>query len=283
MAAPRSRLPVVLAAALALAACKRAPEPASAPTPELAPPEPSAGLVTSPLDGAATGYTNEMQAKAMVEESAELGIESIDRRGDPSRPLPPEPALILTAEEKKQRDADRKARLERARALRLQYTQLRRNMEGEDKSVAIIGSTVAVIAGRESGGLVGIEQLAPGVWSGAYGGAVDGGDRVIEGKEDWLELWGRLSREEAPAVDFATHRVAAIFAGHRPTGGFNAHLVGISREKDRWVVRWLEDGPALGEIPPEGETAPFLLAVLPKDDLPVRVEKIRRPIGPKRK
>lgn len=283
MAAPRSRLPVLLAAALALAACKRAPEQGTAATPDLAPPEPSAALVTTPLDGAATGYTNEMQAKAMVEESAELGIESIDRRGDPSRPLPPEPALILTDEEKKQRDADRKARLERARALRLQYTQLRRNMETEDKSVAIIGSTVAVIAGRESGGLVGVAELEPGVWGGAYGGAVEGGDRVIENKDGWAELWGRLSREEPPALDFKTHRVAAIFAGHRPTGGYAAHLVGIARDKDRWVVRWIEEGPAAGEIPPEGETAPFLLAALPADGLPVRVEKVRRPIGPKRK
>lgn len=283
MAAPRSRLPALLAAALALAACKRAPQQAAAPTPELAPPEPSAALVTTPLDGAATGYTNEMQAKAMVEESAELGIESIGKRGDPSRPAPPEPALILTDEEKRQRDADRKERLARAKALRLQYTQLRRNMEGEDKSVAIAGSTVAVIAGRESGGLVGVEQLEPGVWGGAYGGAVDGGDRVIETKEGWTELWGRLSRDEAPAVDFATHRVAAIFAGQRPTGGYIAHLVGIAREKDRWIVRWIEEGPAAGELPPEGETAPFLLAVLPADGLPVRVEKVRRPIGPKRK
>ncbi len=280
----RSSRLLALSAALALAACERAPETAApAPTPELAPPEPSATLVASPLDSAATGYTNEMQAAAMLEESADMGIEQISRRGDPARPLPPEPALILTAEEKRLRDARRKERLERARQMRLDYTVLRRNAEAEDKSVALSGSTVAVIAGRESGGLVGVAEDAPGVWSGAYGGAVDGGDRVIEDAPAWAELWGRLSRETPPAVNFSTHRVAAVFAGHRPSGGYRARLVAITREGERWLVRWIEEGPGAGETPPEGETAPFLLAVLPKDERAVRCEKIRRPIGPKRK
>ncbi|UPT74039.1 MAG: protease complex subunit PrcB family protein [Elusimicrobiota bacterium] len=281
MAARSPRL-FLLAAAVALAACERAPvEPA--PTPELSAPEPSSSLVTTPLDAAATGYTNEMQAEAMLQESADLGIEQITRRGEDSRKTPPEPALILTAEEKKQRDADRKERLARAKRLRLEYTRLRRNMEGEDKSVAILGSTVAVISGRESGGLVGVAEDSPGVWSGAYGGAVDGGDRVVENKEAWSELWSRLSREPAPPVSFETHRVAAVFAGSRPTAGYRARLVAISREKDRWVVRWLEEGPAADETPADGETAPFLLAAVPRDEMPVRFEKIRRPIGPKRK
>lgn len=280
----RSSRLLLFCAALALGACERAPEaPAPAATPELAPPEPSAGLVASPLDSVSTGYTNEMQAAALIKESADLGIEQISRRGDPARPVPPEPALILTAEEKKQRDAERKERLARARQMRIDYTRLRRNAESEDKSVALAGSTVAVIAGRESGGLVGVETDAPGVWSGVYGGAADGGDRVIEDAGAWAELWSRLSRETPPAVDFGTHRVAAIFAGHRPTGGYRARLVAITREKERWLVRWLEEGPAAGERPPEGETAPFLLAVLPKDERAVRCEKIRRPIGPKRK
>lgn len=287
MAAPRPELRLVLAAALTLgAACKRAPASAPTETPELAPPAPSASLVTTPLDSATTGFTNEMQAKAISKETNEMGIDGIDReyrQGDPA-PKAAVPQPPPDPEARQRREYTQAEKIKQAHALQLQYRKMRRDMDAAtDRSVAITGSTASMISGRESGGVVGVDQDAPGVWSGAYGGAVDDGDRVVETTAAWNELWGRLSRETPPSIDFEKNRVAAIFAGHRPTPGYRARLVSVAAEPERWLVRWYEEGPAPDEAVGEGETAPFLLVTVPKDEKAVRGEKIRRSIGPKRK
>ena len=276
----------MLAAALLGAACKRAPVETASETPALAPPAPSESFVRSPLDGATTGFTNEMQAEALSKETRELGIQRISRdaREGETPPKPPIRAPFLTEEDKKQRAQDRKERLERMRALRLEYQRQRAAMDSErDKSVALSGSTASIISGRESGGAIGVDQDAPGVWSGAYGGAVETGERVIEDAAAWAELWGRLSRETPPQTDFSKKRIAAIFAGPRPTPGYRARLIGVAAEPTRYVVRWYEEGPSTDEKTGDGATAPFLLVALPKDDRAVRCEKLRRAEGPKRK
>lgn len=263
----------VLVAALACAACKRAPEQAAAPaSPDLAPLPPSSALVVTPLDNAATGFTNEMQAANLSKQTADLGIQHITKHHDESNeddaPTGPPPPLS---------DVEKKERLEQLRTMTKQYSKMRRSIDADrDKSVSLPGATAAMIPGRKSGGALSVEEEAPGRWSGPYGGAVEPGERVIEAAGPWNELWSRLSRETPPAVDFEKTRVAAIFAGTRPTAGYRARLVEVLEQKDRLVVRWLEEGPAPGEAVAEGETAPFLLVSLPKDARPVRIEKIRR-------
>lgn len=286
MAAPKPKLALILAAALLGAACKRAPVEAPAQTPDLAPLPPSSTLVSSPLDGGSTSFTNEMQAEAISKETKELGIQRISRdaREGEAPPKPPIRAPFLTEEDKKQRAQDRQERLERVRALRMEYQRQRAAMDSErDRSVALQGSTASIITGRESGGAIGVDTDSPGVWSGAYGGAVETGERVIEDAAAWAELWGRLSRETPPETDFTKKRIAAIFAGPRPSPGFRARLIGVAAEPTRYVVRWYEEGPGADEKPGEGATAPFLLVSLPRDDKAVRCEKVRRAEGPKRK
>ncbi len=280
MAVPSYKRLTALAAALLLgAACKRAPAPVADATPELSAPEPSSSLVATPLDGATTGYTNEMQAANLSHETSELGIQQISKHieeGDPApekRGAPPP----LSAVEKKERMAQLKE-------MRLEFSRMRRGIDDDrNKSVALTGNTAALIPGRESGGMLGAVEDGPGQWSGAYGGAVETGDRVVSDAAVWTELWGRLSRETTPVVDFEKTRIVAIFAGPRPTAGYRARLLGIAAEPTRYLVRWFEEGPGQGEVVAEGETAPFLLVSVPKDERAIRVEKKRRTEGPKTK
>lgn len=280
MAAPRSNSLVALAAALLLgAACKRAPVPVPEETPELAPPAPSSSLVASPLDAATTGFTNEMQAANLSRETSELGIQHISKHieeGDDGqeRRGPPPP---LSEVEKKERMAQLKE-------MREEFTRMRRGIDAQrDKTVVLPGSTAAIIKGRESGGMVGVAEDAPGVWSGAYGGAVETGELVVSDAPAWAELWGRLSREAPPAVDFEKTRVAAVFVGPRPTAGYRARLIGVAAEPTRYLLRWFEEGPGEGEAVADGPTAPFLLVSVPKDEKAIRWDKKRRTEGPKRK
>lgn len=283
MEAPSLKLPLALAAALLLgAACKRAPVEAPPETPELSAPEPSSSFISTPLDTATTGFTNEMQAANLTRETTELGIQRISKNIDEgesapkeNRPAPPP----LTAAEKKER-------LENLKEMRLEFTRMRRGIDGaRDKSVSLTGQTAAIIKGRQSGGMLGAVEDAPGIWSGAYGGAVETGERVVADAAAWAELWGRLSRETPPDVDFAVTRVAAVFTGPRPTSGYRARLIEIGAEPSRYLLRWYEEGPGEGEAVAEGATAPFLLVSVPKDDRAIRWDKVRRgqgPEGPKR-
>lgn len=280
MAAPRPELFAVLAAALLLSgACKRAPEPAVEETPELAAPEPSSSLIATPLDSASTGFTNEMQAANLTKETAEMGIRHISRHLEDSAPAPERrgPPPPMSAEEKEER-------MERLREMREEFTRMRRGIDAQrDKTVALPGSTAAIIKGRESGGILGAVEDGPGVWSGAYGGAVDTGERVVADAASWAELWGRVSRETPPELDFGKVRVAAVFVGPRPTSGYRAKLIGIEVEPTRYLVRWYEEGPAPEEAVAEGATAPFLLVSVPKDEKAIRWDKKRRAEGPKTK
>lgn len=272
-----SRRLTFLAALLLGAACKRAPVEVASSTPDLAAPEPSSALIVTPLDRASTGYTNEMQAANLTAETSELGIEDVGKHaggGDD-----------LQAEQPHDTAARRKQRLAELKAMRVEFTRMRRTIDGDrDKSVALTGQTAAIIKGRESGGMLGAVEDSPGVWSGAYGGAVETGERVASDIAVWTELWGRVSRETTPPVDFAKDKVAAVFVGARPTSGFRARLISIEAEPTRYVLRWFEEGPGPDETVAEGATAPFLLVTVPKDDRAVRWEKVRngRTEGPKR-
>lgn len=280
MAAPRSNSLLALAAALLLgAACKRAPAPAPAETPELAPPEPSSSLIATPLDSATTGFTNEMQAENLTKETAELGIQHISKhieegQAEAERRGPPPPLS----------EVEKKERLQQLKEMREEFTRMRRGIDAQrDKTVALPGTTAAIIKGRESGGILGAVEDAPGVWSGAFGGAVETGERVVENAAAWSELWSRVSRETTPEVDFAKTRIAAVFVGPRPTSGYRAKLIGVEVEPTRYLVRWYEEGPAPDELVAEGATAPFLLVSIPKDERAIRWDKTRRTEGPKTK
>ncbi len=280
MARPKTRRLAVLAAALLLgAACKRAPVEVPAETPDLPPPESSAALVVTPLDRAATGYTNEMQAANLSRETNALGIQHISKHldeGDADRADagPPPPMS----------EVEKKERLDQLKEMSTQFSRMRRGIDAQrDKTVSLPGSTAAIIPGRKSGGMLGADEDSPGVWSGAYGGAVDIGERVVADPAVWAELWGRLSRETPPAVDFTKTRVAAVFVGTRPTAGYRARLIGIAVEKERYLVRYYEEGPGPGETVADGETAPFLLVSVPADERAIRWEKKRRAEGPKTK
>lgn len=269
-----------MAAALLLSgACKRAPVEAAPETPELSPPEASTALVVTPLDNATTGFTNEMQAANLSRETRELGIQHISKHmeeGDAGRAEAGPPPPLSTVEKKE--------RMDQLKEMSSTFSRMRRGIDSaRDKSVVLPGSTAAIIPGRKSGGMLGADEDSPGVWSGAYGGAVETGERVVADAAVWAELWGRLSRETPPAVDFATTRVAAVFVGPRPTAGYRARLIGIAAEPTRYLVRYYEEGPGPGESVAEGETAPFLLVSVPADEKAIRWEKKRRAEGPKTK
>ncbi len=270
------RVLLVLAAALTLgAACRRAPEseaPApAAPDAGLEAPPPSSSLVVTPLDRATTGYTNEMQAANLRRETSELGIGNISKHYEEGKRDESE------AREKPPRlsEVERKERIKQLRDMTSQFTRMRRNIDAaRDKSVVLEGTKPGLIPTVEKGGALEGAEEAPGRWSGLQADGVPAGARVVEAAE-WKELWGRLSREDPPAVDFAASRVAAVFLGPRPTGGYRVRFAETVEGKDAVTVRWSEQAPGEGQAPPQGATSPWLLVAVPRDARPVRFQKAK--------
>lgn len=123
-----------LGAALA-AGCRRAPAPAPPA------PAPSSATVTSPLAGAATSHTNELQARLLQEEGERLGIA---RLGKPARPGEPEPADMRPP-------IGAREGLARTRAMAAEFEAERRAMSRDKGSVELSGETPALILAPDRG------------------------------------------------------------------------------------------------------------------------------------
>lgn len=162
---------------------------------------------------------------------------------------------------------------EQAEAHIRRFAALRRGIEAaKDKPVPIAGRTAPLLSESSAGGALAPGFPEPGVWTGLYG-AAEPGARIIGDEKAWKAEWESLGVREAPGVDFSKLRVAAVFLGPRPTGGYLVEILPPSVGKDAVLVRYRETGPAPGLAPPEGGSAPYAMRAIPKTSLPVRFER----------
>jgi len=93
---------------------------------------------------------------------------------------------------------------------------------------------------------------------------------------EWTTLWkSHAGAQAAPAVDFSTDMVAAVFVGTQPTGGFSVEIVATHREAEALIIEYVERRPGRGDVTAQVLTSPFHIVKLPKHDGPIRFE--RRP------
>lgn len=113
-----------------------------------------------------------------------------------------------------------------------------------------------------------------GSWSGSFGGP-ETGQLVIRDPKVFGQLWGMVSRDPVPAVDFSKEMVAAVLVGMRPSGGYQVRILEVVSRPDVVTVRWRETPPVAGKTPPEEKTAPFALKILPASDVAVRFLRVQ--------
>jgi uncharacterized membrane protein len=95
---------------------------------------------------------------------------------------------------------------------------------------------------------------------------------IVHDAADWRALWADHAGPgtEPPAIDFASHIVAAVFAGERPSPG---HAIEIAEARtDAGVVRLIvrEHAPARGMAAAQILVSPFHMVTLPRVDADVR-------------
>ena len=139
----RNRLFAGAALAAALIGCRKPPAPPEPPPADgaavLDAPAPSASLMTSPLAGESTAYTNEMQAENLRGQADRLGIRGFR---SPSQGPEEDSGPPMTRDEA----------LQRMRAFTQSLAAERHAIDREkEKSVALPSATPGVLSGKEKG------------------------------------------------------------------------------------------------------------------------------------
>ncbi len=99
-------------------------------------------------------------------------------------------------------------------------------------------------------------------------------EAVVRSSAEWTALWKEHgSTGPAPAVNFSTELVAAVFLGSRPTGGFSVEVVGARIEGDALIVEYVEQRPGRSDIVSQVLTSPFHIVKFPAHKGSVRFQR----------
>lgn len=97
---------------------------------------------------------------------------------------------------------------------------------------------------------------------------------VIRDVEHWQRLWHDiLGAGDAPVLDFTQYNAVAVLLGSRPTGGYSVFIPAIVHTDDRLNVNFRVRGPA-ADAAPVGVTAPYAIAVIHANTLPIAFRRI---------
>ena len=95
---------------------------------------------------------------------------------------------------------------------------------------------------------------------------------VVRDPHSFVAVWsGHAGAGSAPpTVDFDTRMVVAVFAGHRPSPGFEVEVAGTHREDNALVIVVNEREPPDGVVAAQVLVSPFHIVSLPRDDGEIR-------------
>ncbi|MDD5656321.1 MAG: protease complex subunit PrcB family protein [Elusimicrobia bacterium] len=220
-------------------------------TPPPAPPRPAAGAA----------YSNEELHELLQRQTSALGIQGVGKNSDPAE----EDTSFLGP-----RLGAPGTRAQAEASIR-QLRRLQRAVDsGKHRPVPLAGKTVSLLAEPEDRS---VGEPAQDGWAGPFGGSREGCFTVSD-RAEWAALWSDCCAGPVPAVDFSRWRVAAVFLGRRPTGGYRVKIDARPETGASDVaVRYREIAPEPGRTPPEGATAPYAMTLLPRSELPIRFQK----------
>jgi hypothetical protein len=81
---------------------------------------------------------------------------------------------------------------------------------------------------------------------------------VVRNADEWRALWKEhAGHSKAPAVDFASAMIVAVFMGTKPTGGYAVEIAQIEQRDGEVVVTYRERRPGPDDITTQALTSPF--------------------------
>lgn len=97
---------------------------------------------------------------------------------------------------------------------------------------------------------------------------------VVRDAHAFAAVWsGHAGPDDPPpSIDFDTRMVIAVFAGHRPSPGFDVDVTGTRREADALVIMVNEREPDPRHAAAQILVSPFHIVSLPRDDGEIRFD-----------
>jgi uncharacterized membrane protein len=108
--------------------------------------------------------------------------------------------------------------------------------------------------------------------TGGGSGIVKPGRTIVRNPVEWQALWAAHAGPAAPApdVDFARDMVVAVFAGERPSPGYEIAIGDVRHEGAALVVAVNQHAPRRGTVAAQVMVSPFHIARLPRHEGEVR-------------
>lgn len=144
------------------------------------------------------------------------------------------------------------------------------------KAVAISGflglAPGAAAQERAKGIAVPFAVVATGDWS----RIISHREIVIRSEGQWRLLWEEhdVSGGAVPEVDFYTEMVVGVFAGQRPTAGYEVQIVRVEQTQSALIVYYRIRTPPEGALVAQVLTQPFDLVRVRRTDLRVVFKRI---------
>jgi hypothetical protein len=110
-------------------------------------------------------------------------------------------------------------------------------------------------------------------WSGQRG-VQTAGTRVLRTAGDWESFWKQVGQDQPRALDVANEMAVLISLGERRTGGFAVEVLRAGPQDQKLVVEYRETKPAPDMMVIQALTYPWVIAVLPRTDLPVELRDV---------
>lgn len=126
-------------------------------------------------------------------------------------------------------------------------------------------------------------MITPATIAGGDGSRIEEGRRMlVRDTGAWEALWAVHAGPDtrAPEVNFATHMVAAVFAGERPSPGFEVEITGARLDGTDLEIAVEERSPGPGVMAAQMIVTPFHIVSLPRHEGGVRfadAEKSHKP------
>jgi hypothetical protein len=95
--------------------------------------------------------------------------------------------------------------------------------------------------------------------------------KIIPNRESWDFLWKKLEKEKPAAFDPAREMAVFIQAGQCPSYGYAVKVLAAYPKDGKYVIEYGVTEPH--SMVPQALTYPWVVAVLPRSDLPVVFEK----------
>src|SRR5262245_59891965 len=109
---------------------------------------------------------------------------------------------------------------------------------------------------------------------GARSGIGERREVVVDSAQDWHALWAHHAPgTPTPLVDFATEIVVGVLAGEQPSAAYEVDIIAVERHSTETTVVYRVTDPPKDELVAEVLTAPFHLARLPRQVLPIRFQR----------